>query len=82
LIFAWGLVDPDSSNDITYHRNRRGSRVIPLQSYSQPPPQAKLAGLDTIEFRANNVNSYLIESLITFMTFLVYSTPKWNDILL
>ncbi|CAF3865400.1 unnamed protein product [Rotaria sp. Silwood2] len=33
LIFAYGLVDPDLSqpnNDITYHGNRRGSRILPL----------------------------------------------------
>ncbi|CAF3621213.1 unnamed protein product [Rotaria sp. Silwood1] len=37
LIYAYGLVDPDG--DITYHEDRRGSRMIPLQSYANPPTE-------------------------------------------
>ncbi|CAF3797725.1 unnamed protein product [Rotaria sp. Silwood1] len=37
LIYAYGLVDPDG--DITYHEDRRGSRMIPLQSYTNPPTE-------------------------------------------
>ena len=41
---------------ITYHGNaNRGSRIIPLQSYTNPPAESKFAGLDYVEFRLNNV---------------------------
>ena len=55
MIFAFGLVDPDG-DDITYHEDRRGSRTIPLRSYNDPPSEDKFAGLDTFEWRSNNVN--------------------------
>jgi len=58
LIFAYGLVDPDPSqpgDDITYHENRRNSRSLPLRSYNDPPSEDKFAGLDTLQWRANNV---------------------------
>ncbi|CAF1630879.1 unnamed protein product [Rotaria sp. Silwood1] len=52
LIYAYGLVDPDG--DITYHEDRRGSRMIPLQSYANPPTEDKFADLEYFEFRLNN----------------------------
>ncbi|CAF4453893.1 unnamed protein product [Rotaria sp. Silwood2] len=57
LIFAYGLVDPDLSqpnNDITYHENRRGSRTLPLRSYSNPPSASEFAAFDSVEFRLDN----------------------------
>ncbi|CAF4018018.1 unnamed protein product [Rotaria sp. Silwood2] len=57
LIFAYGLVDPDlsrSDGDISYHDTRRGTRMIPLRSYGNPPSEEKFAGLDSFEFRALN----------------------------
>ncbi len=32
LIFAYGLTDPQSGQDITYHETRRGSKVANLIS--------------------------------------------------
>ncbi|CAF3715798.1 unnamed protein product [Rotaria sp. Silwood1] len=58
LIFAYGLTDLNMArldDDISYHENRRGSRIIPLQSYSIPPPKSKFAELDTFEWRMNHV---------------------------
>ncbi|CAF4494608.1 unnamed protein product [Rotaria sp. Silwood2] len=57
LIFAYGLVDPDLSQpdgDISYHHTRRGTRMIPLQSYGNPPSEDKFTGLDSFEFRLSN----------------------------
>ncbi|CAF1611863.1 unnamed protein product [Didymodactylos carnosus] len=65
LIFAYGLVDPDPcklDGDITYHEGRRGSRILPLRSYANPPPEDKFARLDYVEFRFNN---YLIPAADT-----------------
>jgi len=47
---------------INYHEGRRGSRVIPLQSYNNPSPEEKFAGLDYFDFRLNEVScfSYII----------------------
>ncbi len=62
LIFAYGLVDPDPSrpdDDITYHDTRRGSRTIPLRSYNDPPSEDKFIGLDTFEWRLNNVRIFV-----------------------
>ncbi|CAF3565153.1 unnamed protein product [Rotaria socialis] len=53
IIYAYGLTDP-SVGDISYHQNRRGSRMIPLQSYANPPTENKFADLDYFEFRLNN----------------------------
>ncbi len=64
MIFAWGLTDPVTSgqnNDITYHGNRRGEIVIPLLSYSEPPSASKFSGLDTVEFRVNNVSYFIVK---------------------
>ncbi|CAF3460707.1 unnamed protein product [Rotaria socialis] len=57
LIFAYGLVDPDLSRpdgDISYHGTRRGTRMIPLQSYGNSPTEDKFSELDSFEFRFNN----------------------------
>ncbi|CAF4968100.1 unnamed protein product, partial [Rotaria sp. Silwood1] len=57
VIFAFGLVDPDIcrfDGDISYHDNRRGSQMIPLRFYANPPIDEKFAGLDSFEFRMNN----------------------------
>ena len=62
MIYAYGLADPDQS-DITYHESRRGTRMIPLRSYSKPPPEEKFADLDQFELRLNNV-SYTIELIL------------------
>jgi len=65
LIFAYGLEDLNSDqpdDDITYHtQDRRGSRIIPLRSYSNPPPEDKFIGLDTFELRLNNVSNFLVK---------------------
>ncbi|CAF3332219.1 unnamed protein product [Rotaria socialis] len=53
IIYAHGLTDP-SVGDISYHQNRRGSRMNPLQSYANPPTENKFADLDYFEFRLNN----------------------------
>ena len=59
LLFAYGLVDLDSSRpelDITYHSTRRNTRIIPLRSYADPPADTKFGDLETFEFRLNNVS--------------------------
>jgi hypothetical protein len=59
VIFAYGLVDPDTSgsdSDISYHNTRRGIQIIPLRSYEQPPPDEKFAELDYFDFRSDNVS--------------------------
>lgn len=45
-----------SESLIYYHESQRGSRVIPLRSYANTPPEEKFAGLDTIEFKVENVS--------------------------
>ena len=63
MIFAYGLEDPDMSSPegiIYYHDERRGSRIIPLRSYGNPPPEEKFAGLDYIDFRVNNVSHFVL----------------------
>ncbi|CAF4944392.1 unnamed protein product, partial [Rotaria socialis] len=39
VIYAYSLTDP--VGDINYHEGRRGSRMIPLQSYANSPPENK-----------------------------------------
>ncbi|CAF3448817.1 unnamed protein product [Rotaria sp. Silwood1] len=76
LIFAYGLIDPDPSRpdgDITYHDTRRGSRTIPLHSYSDPPSEDKFIGLDTFEWRLNN---YLVPSNDTTYHCKIYKVPS------
>ncbi len=51
---------------IYYHENRRGSRIIPLQSYSNPPPEEKFSDLDYVEFKLNNVSYSSIKDSINF----------------
>jgi hypothetical protein len=92
LIFAYGLVDPDPSRpdgDITYHDTRRGSRTIPLRSYNDPPSEDKFKGLDTFEWRSDNVsifvrtifdigNSYLFLCSISFRRMTQPITVKYT----
>lgn len=40
---------------IYYHEDRRGTRTVPLRSYSDPPPDSKFAGLDYFDFQLNDV---------------------------
>ncbi len=66
MIFAYGLEDLNSNkpddDDISYHtQDRRGSRIIPLRSYSNPPPEDKFIDLDTFELRLNNVSNFLLK---------------------
>ncbi|CAF1495013.1 unnamed protein product [Rotaria sp. Silwood1] len=75
LIFAYGLDDPDLSqpnNDIIYHANRRGSRTLPLRSYSNPPSASKFATLNSVEFRLDN---YVVPSEDTTYYCKVFKTP-------
>ena len=63
MIFAYGLEIPDMSVPeglIYYHENRRGTRIIPLRSYENPPPEDKFAGLDYIDFQQHNVSDFSI----------------------
>jgi hypothetical protein len=45
---------------IYYHENRRGSRIIPLRSYGNPPPEDKFAGLDYFEFKLKDVSDHIV----------------------
>ncbi|CAF1532649.1 unnamed protein product, partial [Didymodactylos carnosus] len=54
LIFAYGLTDVRDGEDIQYHDERSGSKLIPLLSYVNPPDDSKFNGPDTFEFRLNN----------------------------
>jgi hypothetical protein len=92
VIFAYGLIDPDlsgSHDDISYHENRRGTRMIPLRFYGQPPPDEKFAGLDYFDFHPNNVSEvfsqnchsvfrfqYLLPSTDTTYHCKVYKLPS------
>lgn len=45
--------------DITYHAERRGTRILPLRSYSnQVTDDPFLSGLDYFDFRFINVRIY------------------------
>ncbi|CAF4821197.1 unnamed protein product [Rotaria sp. Silwood1] len=81
LIYAYGLVDPDG--DITYHEDRRGSRMIPLQSYANPPTEDKFADLEYFEFRLNNYKALIDPKNIDLVHHLVVyeCNPKavFND---
>ena len=89
MIYAYGLEDPiivDGKATITYHGDRRYTRVIPLQSYANPPPESKFAGLDHFGYQVNNVSSLICTiddcSDVKSQCFSVYSTIERNDILL
>ena len=56
---------------IYYHDNRRGSRIIPLQSYGNPSPEEKFADLDYFEFRLNEVSLFYYSLLIIYFNSLV-----------
>ncbi|CAF2811760.1 unnamed protein product [Rotaria sp. Silwood2] len=76
LIFAYGLEDPDTSQSdglIYYHENRRGSRVIPLQSYGNPSPEEKFADLDYIDFQFKD---YIVPATDTTYHCQVYKAPS------
>jgi hypothetical protein len=51
---------------IYYHQERRGSRIIPLQSYDNPPPESKFDGLDYFDFQLKDVS----DSIIDYLSFL------------
>ncbi|CAF2441731.1 unnamed protein product [Rotaria sp. Silwood2] len=76
VIFAYGISDPDqrqSNGDISYHENRRGTRMIPLRSYDNPPPENTFDGLDSFDFRLNN---YLLPSTDTTYYCKVFKIPS------
>jgi hypothetical protein len=58
IIYAYDPADPVMNGGlatISYHGNRRYTRVLPLQSYTNPPVEQKFNGLDYFDFRLNNV---------------------------
>jgi hypothetical protein len=71
VIFAFGATDPDTSGDISYHETRRGTRMIPLQSYGQPPVDEKFAGLEYFELRLNNVGYLFAPITLCFIALFV-----------
>ncbi|CAF2788355.1 unnamed protein product [Rotaria sp. Silwood2] len=76
LIFAYGLVDLDlcqSNADITYHDNRRGTRILPLRSYADQPAESTLLELETIDFRFNN---HVVPSADTTYYCKVFKSPS------
>jgi hypothetical protein len=48
---------------IKYHDNRRGSRIIPLRSYANPPAETKFDGLDYFDFQLHNVRYFIIDNI-------------------
>ncbi|CAF4462457.1 unnamed protein product [Rotaria sp. Silwood2] len=75
LIFAYGLEDSDISQPdglIYYHDSRRGSRIVPLRSYGNPPSEEKFADLDYFEFKLNN---YVVPAIETTYYCKVYKAP-------
>ena len=49
----------DGKASISYHgRDRRDSRIIPLQSYGNPSPDSKFDGLDHFDFLLNKVSHF------------------------
>jgi hypothetical protein len=80
LIFAYGLTDLDSDRpevDLTYHDTCRNTRMIPLRSYADPPSDQKFLGLETFEFRLNNVSVFTPIFFFLFLCF-QYLVPS-ND---
>ncbi|CAF1122491.1 unnamed protein product [Rotaria sp. Silwood1] len=76
LIFAYGLQDPDMSQSdglIYYHENRRGSRVIPLQSYGNPSSEEKFAHLEYIDFQFQD---YIVPSTDTTYFCQIFKVPS------
>jgi hypothetical protein len=55
-------VDPDMSQPdgmISYHDNRRGSRMISLRSYGNPSSEDKFSGLDYFDLQLKDVSDSL-----------------------
>ena len=74
LIFAYGLVDPDI--DITYHEERRGTRILPLRSYSNQPMENIFNHLDFFDLRFEDVSRNNLFFLITFLVFIQLMVPS------
>lgn len=72
--------------DIEYHGSRRGTTMIPLQSYSKPPPQSNFDGLDYIEFITENVRKtnekILLENSMPRNSLFLGDNPQRSDNLL
>jgi hypothetical protein len=49
---------------IYYHETRRGSRIIPLRSYGNPPPEEKFAGLDYFDFGLKEVSYFILYQIV------------------
>ena len=66
---------------ISYHgTDRRDSRIIPLQSYGNPPAETKFDGLDYFDFRLNNVSSLSPSPLCKYSVLSVCSTNQCHDL--
>ncbi|CAF1244576.1 unnamed protein product, partial [Didymodactylos carnosus] len=77
LIFSYGLTDPGPNAQIEYHTPlRRGTKLIPLLSYANPPKESKFEGLDTFEFRLNN---YIVPSNDTTYHCKIYKIPTYTQ---
>ncbi|UJR17775.1 hypothetical protein I4U23_004673 [Adineta vaga] len=80
LIYAYGLVDPDtihSEIDIMYHGEQRGTRILPLRSYSNQATDDILTGLDFFDFRFENL---MVPSTDTTYYCKVFKSPtKYHE---
>ncbi len=66
-------MDPDlchPNGDITYHEDRRGSRILPLRSYANPPAEDKFAELEYFDFRFDNVSCFYKTSIFILISIL------------
>lgn len=61
MIFAYGLTDPEN-DDITYHEDRRSSRVLSLRAYTDVPSASKYLQFDSLEFRVTNVTCFSLDN--------------------
>lgn len=59
--------------DIAYHEQRRGSRMIPLLSYSDQPAESTLNGLDFFDFHLNDVYDCILIAFIFYILFSRFS---------
>jgi hypothetical protein len=53
---------------INYHQTRRGSRIIPLRSYGNPPAETKFDRLDSFDFQLEDVSEFVIDDFPSLLS--------------
>ena len=75
VIYAYGLTDPLSGQDIMYHDGRRGTKVVNIISSLLNDEALSIQDVETLEYSISHVCSFFLMLYLNFYFLKIYT--KW-----